>query len=82
MVRATARRFAALDLVRHGLAGDAEGVGGVAARQSPLVGGRMRTRSNVVTLIANEHTDWPAALVSYQEGVASVPAPAASGGVG
>jgi tyrosinase len=32
----------------------------------------MRTRCNVFTLIANENTDWPAALVSYQKGVAAM----------
>ena len=32
----------------------------------------MRTRSNVFTLIANEHTDWPDALVSYRKGVAAM----------
>jgi tyrosinase len=32
----------------------------------------MRTRSNVNTLIKNENTTWPAALVSYQKGVAAM----------
>jgi tyrosinase len=32
----------------------------------------MRTRSNVYTLIHNEKTDWPAALVSYRKGVAAM----------
>jgi Ser/Thr protein kinase RdoA (MazF antagonist) len=32
----------------------------------------MRTRSNVNTLIKNENTKWPAALVSYEKGVAAM----------
>ena len=32
----------------------------------------MRTRSNVYTLMKNENTKWPTALVSYQKGVAAM----------
>ena len=39
----------------------------------------MRTRSNVYTLIKNENTDWPAALVSYRKGVATMRAKDPSG---
>lgn len=32
----------------------------------------MRTRTSVSTLVAEQHTDWPAALVSYRKGVAAM----------
>jgi len=32
----------------------------------------MRTRSDVFQLIEAENTDWPAALVSYEKGVAAM----------
>jgi len=37
-----------------------------------VLGEDVRTRSNVYTLIKNEHTIWPAALVSYRTGVAAM----------